>query len=149
MLNVRLAGGHLYGKQLFTRLSLVVSLMASLCAVLFPTWCLGWDLGRNESVSEGFLTYSQVHCHNCCFQKKNYTHSSDFVLLTDFSYDSIRIFSATISWTKPQFRNFGPRSSSHCYFRKTIFIMVLASFLWTDFDTNVTVYGTIVCVLAL
>ena len=37
MLNVRLAGGHLYGKQLFTWLSLVVSLMASFCAVLFPT----------------------------------------------------------------------------------------------------------------
>ena len=35
MLNVRLAGGHLYGKQLFTWLSLVVSLMASFCAVLF------------------------------------------------------------------------------------------------------------------
>ena len=41
MLNVRLAGGDLYGKQLFTRLSVVVSLMASVCAVLFPTRCLG------------------------------------------------------------------------------------------------------------
>ena len=39
--NARLAGGHLYGKQLFTWLSLVVSLMASFCAVLFPTRCLG------------------------------------------------------------------------------------------------------------
>ena len=29
MLKVRLAGGHLYGKQLFTLLSLVVSFMAS------------------------------------------------------------------------------------------------------------------------
>ena len=36
MLNVRLAGGHPYGKQLFTWLSLVVSLMASFCAILFP-----------------------------------------------------------------------------------------------------------------
>ena len=35
MLNVRLAGGHLYGKQLFTSLSLVVSLMASFRAILF------------------------------------------------------------------------------------------------------------------
>ena len=35
VLNVRLAGGHLYGKQLFTWLSLEVSLMASFCAVLF------------------------------------------------------------------------------------------------------------------
>ena len=33
--------GHLYGKQLFTWLSLIVSLMASFCAVLFPTRCLG------------------------------------------------------------------------------------------------------------
>ena len=58
MFNVRLAGGHLYGKQLFTCLSLVVSLMASFCAVFFPTRCLDaiWDL--IESVSEGFLTYS-------------------------------------------------------------------------------------------
>ena len=39
--NVRLASGHLYGKQLFTWLLLVVSLMASFCVVLFPTRCLG------------------------------------------------------------------------------------------------------------
>ena len=47
MFNVRLAGGHLYGKQPFTLLSLVVYLMASFCVVLFPTRCLGWDLGLN------------------------------------------------------------------------------------------------------
>ena len=34
MFNVRLADGYLCGKQLFTWLSLVVSLMASFCAVL-------------------------------------------------------------------------------------------------------------------
>ena len=34
--NVRLAGGHLYGKQLFTWLSLVASLMASFCAFVLP-----------------------------------------------------------------------------------------------------------------
>ena len=45
MLNVRLADDHLYGKQLGTWLSLVMSLLKSLCAVLFPTRCLGWDLG--------------------------------------------------------------------------------------------------------
>ena len=39
--NVKLAGGHLYGKQLFTWLSLVVSLMTPFCAVRFPTRCLG------------------------------------------------------------------------------------------------------------
>ena len=47
MFYVWLAGGHLYGKQLFTWLSLVVSFMASFCAVLFPTRCIGWDLGLN------------------------------------------------------------------------------------------------------
>ena len=36
MLIVRLAGDYLYGKLLFTWLSLVMSLMAFLCAVLFP-----------------------------------------------------------------------------------------------------------------
>ena len=44
LLNVRLAGDHLYGKWLslvVTWLSLVVSLLMSLCAVLFPTRCLG------------------------------------------------------------------------------------------------------------
>ena len=57
MFNIRLAGGHLYGKQLFTWLSLVLSLIASFCAVLFPLDVLKgiWDL--IESVSEGFLTY--------------------------------------------------------------------------------------------
>ena len=59
MFNVRLAGGHLYGKQLFTRLSLVVvSFMASFVLSFFPLDVLDgiWDL--IESVSEGFLTYS-------------------------------------------------------------------------------------------
>ena len=57
MFNVRLPGGHLYGKQLFTWLSLVVSLMASFVLSLFPLDVLDeiWDL--IESVSEGFLTY--------------------------------------------------------------------------------------------
>ena len=55
MLNVRLAGGHLYGKQLFTWLSLVVSFMASFVLSFFPLDVLDgiWDL--IESVSEGFL----------------------------------------------------------------------------------------------
>ena len=58
MFYVRLAGGHLYGKQLFTWLSLVVSLMASFVLSFFPLDVLDeiWDL--IESVSEGFLTYS-------------------------------------------------------------------------------------------
>ena len=60
MLHVRLAGGHLYGKQLFTWLSLVVSLMASFVLSFFPLDVLDeiWDL--LESVSEGFLMYSYM-----------------------------------------------------------------------------------------
>ena len=55
MLNDRLAGDHLYGKKLFTWLSLV---MASFCAVIFPRDVLDeiWDLVG--SVSKGFPTYS-------------------------------------------------------------------------------------------
>ena len=45
MFNVRLASGHLCGKQLFNWLSLVVSFMASFVLSFFPTGCLGWDLG--------------------------------------------------------------------------------------------------------
>ena len=58
MFNVRLAGGHLYGQQLFTWLSLVVPLMTSFVLSFFPMDVLDgiWDL--IESVSEGFLTYS-------------------------------------------------------------------------------------------
>ena len=57
MLSVILAGGHLYGKQLFTWLSLVVSLLASFVLSFFPLDVLDevWDV--IESVSEGFLTY--------------------------------------------------------------------------------------------
>ena len=45
MLNVRLAGDHLYVKLLFTSLSLAMSLMVSLCAVFFPRGVLDdiWD----------------------------------------------------------------------------------------------------------
>ena len=60
MFNIRLAGGHLYGKQLFNWLSLVVSFMASFVLSFFPLDVLVgiWDL--TESVSEGFLTYSSI-----------------------------------------------------------------------------------------
>ena len=61
MFNVRLASGHLYGKQLVIWLSLVVSLMAPFVLSFFPLDVLGeiWDL--IESVSEGFLTYSYLN----------------------------------------------------------------------------------------
>ena len=55
LLNVRPAGGHLYGKQLFTWLSLVVSLMAAFCSDV-----LNEIRDLIESVSKGFLTYSGV-----------------------------------------------------------------------------------------
>ena len=57
MLNDILAGNFLYGKQLFTWLSLVVSFMASFVLSFYPLDVLDeiWDL--IESVSEGFLTY--------------------------------------------------------------------------------------------
>ena len=65
MFNVRLADGHLYGKQLFTLLSLVVSLMAFFVLSFFPLDVLDeiWDL--IESVSEGFLTYSLLGLFTC------------------------------------------------------------------------------------
>ena len=58
MFNVRLAGGHLYGKQLFIWLSLVVSFMASFVLSFSPLDVLDGILDLLESVSEGFLTYS-------------------------------------------------------------------------------------------
>ena len=63
MFNVRLAGGHLYGKQLFTWLSLVVSLIASFVLSFSPLDVLDgiWDL--NESVSEGLLHSEQTKLH--------------------------------------------------------------------------------------
>ena len=63
MFYVRLAGGHLCGKRLFTWLSLVVSFMASFVLSFFPLDVLDgiWDL--IESVSEGFLTYSFINDH--------------------------------------------------------------------------------------
>ena len=60
MLNVRLAGDHLYGKLLFTWLSLVKSMIVSFCAVLFPMRCLGWDLRLNWVSFWGFF-YLLLH----------------------------------------------------------------------------------------
>ena len=64
MFNVRLAGGHLYGKQLFTWLSLVVSFMASFVLSFFPLDVLDGIWYLIESVSEGFLTCSSVLMSN-------------------------------------------------------------------------------------
>ena len=59
MFNIRLAGGHLYGKQLVhLAVDCGVFLWRLLCCPFFPLDVLDgiWDL--IESVSEGFLTYS-------------------------------------------------------------------------------------------
>ena len=48
----------MYGKQLFTWLSLVVSLMASFVLSFFPLDVLDEIWTLIESDSEGFLTYS-------------------------------------------------------------------------------------------
>ena len=59
LLNVRLAGDHLYGKLLFTWLSLVMSMVLSFRAVLFsPRDVLDEILDIIESGSEGFPIYS-------------------------------------------------------------------------------------------
>ena len=58
MFNVRVAGDHLYGKQLFTWLSLVVSLMAFFVLSFFPLDVLNEIGDLIESDSEGFLTDS-------------------------------------------------------------------------------------------
>ena len=60
MFNVRLAGGRLCGKQLFAWLSLVVSFMASFVLSFFPLDVLDGIWNLIESVSEGFLAYSQL-----------------------------------------------------------------------------------------
>ena len=68
MFNVRLAGGHLYGKQLFTWLSLVVSFMASFVLSFSPLDVLDGIWYLIESASEGFLTYSCRHLHRSIAQ---------------------------------------------------------------------------------
>ena len=55
-------GDHLYGKLLFTWLSLVMSMMVSVFFVLpfSPRDVLDEILNLIESVSEGFLSYSYI-----------------------------------------------------------------------------------------
>ena len=57
LLNVRLAGDHLYRKLVFTWLSLVVSMVVSFCLSFFPRGVLDEILNLIESVSEGFPSY--------------------------------------------------------------------------------------------
>ena len=58
LLDVRLAGDHLYGKLLFTWPSLVMPMMVSFYTVLSPRDVLDEILNFIESVSEVFSNYS-------------------------------------------------------------------------------------------
>ena len=58
LLNVGLAGDYLYGKLLFTCLSLVMSMMVSFLLFLFPRDVLDEILDIITSVSEGFPAFS-------------------------------------------------------------------------------------------
>ena len=92
MFTVRLAGGHLYGKQLFTWLSLVVSLMASFVLSFFPLDVLDeiWDL--IESVSEGFLTYSSMAIFFSCMKKKSRMNLYSCILMLRHLKDMVHVF---------------------------------------------------------
>ena len=60
MLNVRLAGDQLFGKLLFTSLSLVVSMVILFVLSFFPRSVLDEILNLIESVSEDFPSYSCI-----------------------------------------------------------------------------------------
>ena len=69
MLNVRLADGHLYGKQLFTWLSLVMSLMASFVLSFFPLDVLDeiWDVTESlQDLGISIKTHSIIHKTSVC-----------------------------------------------------------------------------------
>ena len=57
LLNVRLAGDHIFGKLLFTWLSLVVSMVMSFVLSFFPRGDLDEILNLIELVSGGFPSY--------------------------------------------------------------------------------------------
>ena len=59
MFNVRLAGGHLYGKQLFT-LAVAAGVFDGVFLSFFPLDVLDEILDLIGSVSEGFLTNSFI-----------------------------------------------------------------------------------------
>ena len=65
MLNVRLACDHLFGKLLFTWLSLVMSMMVSFVLSFFPRDVLDEILNLIESVSEDFPSYSFMYRKFC------------------------------------------------------------------------------------
>ena len=60
MFYVRLSGDHLYGKLLFTWLSLVMSMMVFFVLFFFPRSVLDEILNLIESVSEDFPSYFRI-----------------------------------------------------------------------------------------
>ena len=84
MLNVRLAGDHLFGKLLFNWLSLVMSVMVSFCAVLFPTRCLGWDFELNWVNFWGF-SFLLFHTKIQPKMSSGSGEKADFVIFAIFS----------------------------------------------------------------
>ena len=74
LLNVRLTGDHLFGKLLFTWLSLVMSMMVSFCAVLFPRDVLEEILNLIGSVSEGFPSYSFIKIVQMIVRGQKWVH---------------------------------------------------------------------------
>ena len=72
---VRLACDHLFGKLLFTWLSLVMSMMVSFVLFFFPRDVLDEILNLIESVSEDFPSYS-YNSLKFLLEKKCYRYSS-------------------------------------------------------------------------
>ena len=72
LLNVRLACDHLFGKLLFTWLSLVMSMMVSFVLSFFPRDVLDEILNLIESVSEDFPSYSFILSWRLRMSKKQY-----------------------------------------------------------------------------
>ena len=117
MFKVRLAGGHLYGKQLFTWLSLVVSLMASFVLSFFPLDVLDeiWDL--IESVSEGFLTYSSLlqGTHDLYFELIKVLGISLSYLLYDGFHSCLFLYSCMLRGSAGRVSCLNTNRNSHSY----------------------------------
>ena len=86
MFNVRLAGDHLYWKWLFTRLSLVMSLMVSYF-VLYFSHELSWMISRTElSQFHGIFLPNVDSCIE--LQMHNQAHTSDQPHCNTFACES-------------------------------------------------------------
>ena len=98
MLNVRRSGDHLYGKKLFTWLSLVMSWMGLFVLSFFPRDVLDEIWNLIESVSKGFPIYSlmsmmrfQNHpAPSPIFQRKKTEPSEEVLLYQKETFESMR-----------------------------------------------------------